>query len=146
MNRQSVASARASILKGSGSGAQSSSAAARLLEQKKEYEALEILERLSQSFVRRIEQLCEDSEVMADAAVVQGRVLAQWPEAFRLLNMFVTVQAETLRSSNAQETDAELTVPKGERLFYFRSYPEHTWALFACIWVVTIGNAAEIIL
>ena len=69
MNRQSVPSARASILKGSASSAQSASAAARLLEQKKEYEALEILERLSQSFVRRIEQLCEDSEVMADAAV-----------------------------------------------------------------------------
>ena len=106
MNRQSVTSARASILKGSSSSTQSSSAAARLLEQKKEYEALDILERLSQSFVRRIEQLCEDSEVMADAAVgksqlnvsyvliltvstlVEGRVLAQWPEAFRLLNMF----------------------------------------------------------
>ncbi|KZV66798.1 hypothetical protein PENSPDRAFT_584828 [Peniophora sp. CONT] len=111
MNRQSVASARASILKGSSSSSQSSSAAARLLEQKKEYEALEILERLSQSFVRRIEQLCEDSEVMADAAVVQGRVLAQWPEAFRLLNMF-----EMMQSSSAQETGDESPAPKGERL------------------------------
>ena len=42
-------------------------AQARLLEKKKEYEAVAALERASAQFVKRIDELADDFDVMADA-------------------------------------------------------------------------------
>jgi hypothetical protein len=65
INRQSVASSRSSQMPG---GSQPNPAAlARLMEKKKEYEAICALERTSALFLRRIEGLAEDCDVMADA-------------------------------------------------------------------------------
>lgn len=48
----------------------------RLLEKKKEYEAVAALERASSLFVKRIEGLADDCEVMADAG--QGGSAHMW--------------------------------------------------------------------
>ena len=79
--------------------------AAKLLEKKKEFEAVQALERASTQFLRRIEGLGDDFDVMADAGVgesfsclshpcatvqcaVCGQVLEQWPNMFRILSLF----------------------------------------------------------
>ena len=48
----------------------------RLVEKKKEFEAVAALERASAFFVRRMEGLADDCEVMADAG--QGKSLHVW--------------------------------------------------------------------
>lgn len=71
--RQSVAPSRISQ---AASLAQSNNAAAmsRLQEKKKEFEAVAALERASALFLKRIEGLADDCEVMADAG--QGSLLS----------------------------------------------------------------------
>ena len=64
--RASVAPNRQSQLPGSVSSA---AAASKLLEKKKEYEAVAALERASAQFLKRIEDLGDDFDVMADAGV-----------------------------------------------------------------------------
>ena len=62
--RASVASSRQSQLPGSVSSA---AAAAKLLEKKKEFEAIQALERASGEFLKRVDVLGDDFEVLADA-------------------------------------------------------------------------------
>jgi len=74
--RQSIAPTRISQ---SGSLAQSNNTAAisRLQEKKKEFEAVAALERASALFLKRIEGLADDCDVMADAG--QGFLLSSCP-------------------------------------------------------------------
>jgi len=88
----------------------STAAAARLLEKKKEYEAVAALERASANFLKRIEELGDDFDVMADAGQVHGQVLEQWPNMFRILSLFLST-----REQSKDETDPA-PVASGERL------------------------------
>ena len=100
--RQSTAPLRQSHLPGPATNAAS---AAKLLEKKKEYEAVVALERASTQFLKRIESLGDDFDVIADAGIgmlprcmvyrfltvgrtVHGQVLEQWPHMFKILSLF----------------------------------------------------------
>ncbi|THH13387.1 hypothetical protein EW146_g6820 [Bondarzewia mesenterica] len=109
MMRQSVASSRSSHVPGQPPNA---TAMARLLEKKKEHEAVSAFERASGMFLKRIEGLADDCDIMADAGMVHGQVLAQWPQMFRILNTYL--------ASRAQSAEDNLEEPSplaaGERL------------------------------
>ena len=62
--RASTATTRQSQLPGSVSGA---AAGAKLIEKKKEFEAVAALERASAQFLKRLEELGDDFEVIAEA-------------------------------------------------------------------------------
>ena len=62
--RASMAANRQSQLPGS---VTSAAAAAKLLEKKKEFEAIQALERASGEFLKRVDVLGDDFEVLADA-------------------------------------------------------------------------------
>ncbi|KIK24485.1 hypothetical protein PISMIDRAFT_678090 [Pisolithus microcarpus 441] len=83
----------------------------RLLEKKKEYDAVAALERVTALFLNRIEGLADDCGVMADAGQVHGQVLEQWQNMFRILDFFL--------ASRQQHGMDDSTVPEstpGERL------------------------------
>ncbi|CAA7259197.1 unnamed protein product [Cyclocybe aegerita] len=105
--RQSVAPHRASQAPSSSSAA----ALAKLIEKKKEYEAVSALERASALYLERIEGLGEDCDIMANAGEVHGQVLAQWPKMFQILNKFL---ANREAGNGAQEPTQE--VVEGQRL------------------------------
>ncbi|KAI0717277.1 hypothetical protein C8T65DRAFT_717368 [Cerioporus squamosus] len=105
--RASVAPNRQSQLPGSVSSA---AAAAKLLEKKKEFEAVTALERASAQFVKRMEELGDDFDVMADAGIVHGQVLEQWPNMFRILSLFLSQREQRAEDENASATTT------GERL------------------------------
>ncbi|KAI0068849.1 hypothetical protein BV25DRAFT_1791349 [Artomyces pyxidatus] len=107
--RQSAASSRASHIP---SQPPSAAALARLLEKKKELEAVSALARASALFLKRIEGLAEDCETMADAGHVHGQVLAQWPQMFRTLSMFLNARDVP----EGTEADDPSSLPIGERL------------------------------
>ncbi|TFY65709.1 hypothetical protein EVG20_g5381 [Dentipellis fragilis] len=107
--RQSVASSRASYLPPQPPNA---AATARLIEKKKEFEAVAALERASAMFLKRIEGLADDCDIMADAGVVHGQVLAQWPQMFRILNMFLAKREQP----QEDQEDEDASLPIGERL------------------------------
>lgn len=65
--RQSVAVSRASHGASLSSQANVAAAAAKLLEKKKEFDAVSALEKASALFLERIEGLGEDCDIMADA-------------------------------------------------------------------------------
>ncbi|KAG6829452.1 hypothetical protein H0H92_004512 [Tricholoma furcatifolium] len=71
--RQSVAPNRASHGAFLNTQANSSAAAAKLLEKKKEFDAVSALERASALYLERIEGLGEDCDIMADAGQVASR-------------------------------------------------------------------------
>ncbi|KAF6760085.1 hypothetical protein DFP72DRAFT_1166352, partial [Ephemerocybe angulata] len=83
--RPSIAASRASHIP----SAPSAAAAAKLVEKKKEFDAVCALERASALYLERITALAEDCEVMADAGRVHGQVLAQWPRMFEILSQFL---------------------------------------------------------
>jgi len=98
--RQSMAPSRASSTTHAGSSA---AASLKLIEKKKEYDAVSALERASTSYLERIEALGEDCDIMAIAGKgelltvsiyrysfvpVHGQVLAQWPKMFQILTHF----------------------------------------------------------
>ncbi|KAI0260843.1 hypothetical protein BC834DRAFT_831126 [Gloeopeniophorella convolvens] len=86
----------------------------RLAEKKKEFEAVDALQHASALFLKRLEGLADDCEVMADAGVVHGQVLAQWPQMFRTLDMFCTSSSP---SKAARTRDANTSyLPPGGRL------------------------------
>jgi len=107
--RQSVASSRSSQLPNQPPNA---AAIARLLEKKKEFEAVSALERASAMFLKRIEGLGDDCDIMADAGTIHGQVLAQWPQMFRILSAFLSSREQPAESQEDQA--ASLNV--GERL------------------------------
>ncbi|KAI0780009.1 hypothetical protein C8Q74DRAFT_1262563 [Fomes fomentarius] len=96
--RASVAPSRQSQLP---SSVTSAAAAAKLLEKKKEFEAVAALERASAQFLKRIEDLGDDFDVMADAGLVHGQVLEQWPNMFRILSLFLSQREERTENENA---------------------------------------------
>ncbi|PBK74288.1 hypothetical protein ARMSODRAFT_951919 [Armillaria solidipes] len=85
--RQSVAPNRSSQTN-------SAAAAAKLLEKKKEFDAVNALTRASALYLERIEGLSTDFDTMADAGQVFGDVLVQWPKMFQILNLFLASRAE----------------------------------------------------
>ncbi|KAF8549026.1 hypothetical protein OG21DRAFT_1515644 [Imleria badia] len=85
----------------------------RLLEKKKEYESVAALERASALFVKRIEALADDCQVMADAGQVHGQVLEQWPNMFRILGHFL---ANRQQYAESEASLAGLESAPGERL------------------------------
>ncbi|OSX66700.1 hypothetical protein POSPLADRAFT_1053321 [Postia placenta MAD-698-R-SB12] len=98
--RQSVAtSARQSQVPNPAANA---AAAARLLEKKKEYEMVAALDRASAQFVKRLEELSNDFDVMADAGTVHGQVLEQWPNMFRILSLFLSTREGQSNNPEAQ--------------------------------------------
>ncbi|KAF9219561.1 hypothetical protein BS17DRAFT_717025 [Gyrodon lividus] len=111
--RQSVAPTRMSHAAPLISQANKAAAMNRLLEKKKEYEAVTALERASAMFVKRIEGLADDCEVMADAGKVHGEVLEQWPNMFRILGLFLANRQQSVES---EEPGAVLGPASGERL------------------------------
>ncbi|KIJ67465.1 hypothetical protein HYDPIDRAFT_127457 [Hydnomerulius pinastri MD-312] len=109
--RQSVAPNRVSHATSLASQTNNAVAMNRLSEKKKEYEAVSALERASALFVKRIEGLAADCEVMADAGRVHGQVLEQWLNMFHILGHFL---ANRQQPSDDLETISE-SAP-GERL------------------------------
>ncbi|KAH9830855.1 uncharacterized protein C8Q71DRAFT_716353 [Rhodofomes roseus] len=110
MRQSAAASSRQSTLQNS---ALNAAAQARLLEKKKEYEAVAALERASVQFVRRIDELGDDFDVMADAGKVCGQVLEQWPNMFRILGLFLSArehQQDDRTTSDPQSTSGERLV------------------------------------
>ncbi|KAF9453916.1 hypothetical protein P691DRAFT_657087 [Macrolepiota fuliginosa MF-IS2] len=87
--RQSSIPARASYAPSQSSQGANSAAMAKLLEKKKEYDAVAALEKASTLYLQRIEALGEDCEIMAKAGEVHGQVLEQWPRMFQILSLFL---------------------------------------------------------
>ncbi|KAJ3569622.1 hypothetical protein NP233_g4932 [Leucocoprinus birnbaumii] len=104
--RQSSIPGRASHAPSQSSQGASSAAMAKLLEKKKEYDAVSALERASALYLQRIEALGEDCELMAKAGEIHGQVLEQWPRMFQILSLF-------LASREKQEEEGE---SEGQRL------------------------------
>ncbi|KAG1807328.1 uncharacterized protein BJ212DRAFT_1485729 [Suillus subaureus] len=109
--RQSVAPSRISHTASLASQANNAAATSRLQEKKKEFEAVAALERASALFLKRIEGLADDCEVMADAGQVHGQVLEQWPLMFQSLSLFLNSREQHL--SDPSDDTLPLT---GERL------------------------------
>ncbi|KAI0812625.1 hypothetical protein BC629DRAFT_1280757 [Irpex lacteus] len=103
--RQSIAPLRQSHLP---NPSLNGAASAKLSEKKKEFEAVLALEKASTQFLKRIEGLADDFDNIADAGIVHGRVLEQWPNMFRILNVFL--------SSREQASGNESNEVEGERL------------------------------
>jgi len=74
MIRASIAPNRTSYAAGSSSQVPSAAALSKLLEKKKEYDAVNALERASALFLERIEGLGDDCDIMADAG--EGTLLS----------------------------------------------------------------------
>ncbi|KAI0344761.1 hypothetical protein BDW22DRAFT_1372125 [Trametopsis cervina] len=107
--RQSIAPLRQSHLS---APALNAAATAKLLEKKKEFEAVSALEKASTQFLKRIEGLADDFDNMADAGIVHGQVLEQWPDMFRILNLYLNSHQQTSTSEmHDMKTDVD-----GERL------------------------------
>ncbi|KAI1786312.1 hypothetical protein LXA43DRAFT_73721 [Ganoderma leucocontextum] len=101
--RASMAASRQSQLPGSVANA---AAAAKLLEKKKEFEAVAALERASAQFLKRIEELGDDFDTMADAGIVHGQVLEQWPNMFRILSLFLSQREQLAEDENASASSS----------------------------------------
>jgi len=103
--RQSVAPTRASHAASSINPQPPNLAAvARLQEKKKEFEAVAALERASAAFVKRIDGLGDDCDVMADAGLVHGQVLEQWPNMFRILGLFLANREQPMEPQAGEST------------------------------------------
>lgn len=107
--RQSLAANRASHA----APAQTNSAAAKLLEKKKEFDAVSALERASALYLERIEGIGDDCDIMADAGQVHGQVLEQWPRMFQILNLFLASRGS---SSSMEGGTPTSTASNGQRL------------------------------
>ncbi|TFK44504.1 hypothetical protein BDQ12DRAFT_673117 [Crucibulum laeve] len=75
----------------------STAATAKLLEKKKEFDAVSALEKASSLYLKRIESLAEDCDIMADAGQIHGQVLDQWPKMFQILSLFLASREETAK-------------------------------------------------
>ncbi|KAI0790732.1 hypothetical protein C8Q75DRAFT_806124 [Abortiporus biennis] len=106
--RQSFAHSRQSVAP---SQTASATAQAKLIEKKKECEAVIALEKASAKFLQRIEELGDDFDVIADAGKVHGQVLEQWPNMFRILGLFLSS-----RQQNADGEEQSHNEETGQRL------------------------------
>ncbi|KAG1766919.1 hypothetical protein EV702DRAFT_1148471 [Suillus placidus] len=113
--RQSVAPSRISHAASLTSQANNAAATSRLQEKKKEFDAVAALERASALFLKRIEGLADDCEVMADAGQVHGQVLEQWPLMFQSLSLFLNSREQHLEDDTVPLTGERLVrVPLDE--------------------------------
>jgi len=120
--RQSIAPTRAShAISSINSQPPNPAALARLQEKKKEFEAVSALEKASSMFVKRIEGLGDDCDIMADAGLVHGQVLEQWPNMFRILSLFLAnrdqpteVEGDNKPSSSAGAGSCLVRIPIDE--------------------------------
>ncbi|CCL98357.1 uncharacterized protein FIBRA_00352 [Fibroporia radiculosa] len=108
MSQSVAASSRQSYLPHSATNA---AAAAKLLEKKKEFEAVAALEQASTQFLKRIEELGDDFDIMADAGRVHGQVLEQWPYMFKILHLFLST-----REQHSNSAEIPIAPSQGERL------------------------------
>ncbi|TDL22583.1 hypothetical protein BD410DRAFT_898166 [Rickenella mellea] len=113
MRQSSAYAARPSHAGSLASQASNAALNLKLLEKKKELDALSALERASEEYVKRMEALGLDCETMANAGRVHGDVLAQWPTMFRILGLYLSGRTEP-QADNADEE--ENAPPAGERL------------------------------
>ncbi|KAF5351926.1 hypothetical protein D9756_007457 [Leucocoprinus leucothites] len=111
--RQSSLAGRASHASSQSSQGGSSAALAKLLEKKKEYDAVAALERASALYLQRIEALGEDCEIMAKAGEIHGQVLEQWPRMFQILSLFLASREQT-GSEDASEGQRLVRLPLEE--------------------------------
>ncbi|THV06737.1 hypothetical protein K435DRAFT_710967 [Dendrothele bispora CBS 962.96] len=95
--RQSSLANRSSFAVGS---ANSAATLARLLEKKKEYDAVAALERASVQYLERITQIADDCDIMANAGECHGQVLGQWKKMFEILELFLAS-----RDPDSQDTE-----------------------------------------
>jgi len=105
--RQSVAPGRASQAAGA-----SHAATSKLLEKKKEFDAVSALERASALYLERIDAISEDCAIMADAGQVHGQVLQQWPRMFQILSQFLSSRQQF----NSADESSTITLSEGQRL------------------------------
>ncbi|KAI0688044.1 hypothetical protein BC835DRAFT_1374516 [Cytidiella melzeri] len=105
--RQSLAPQRQSHLS---NPALNAAAAAKLLEKKKEFREVLALERASLQFLKRIEALADDFDNMAEAGIVHGQVLEQWPNMFRILNLYLHSREKASSESEEREAGGERLV------------------------------------
>ncbi|KAI0273941.1 hypothetical protein BGY98DRAFT_997609 [Russula aff. rugulosa BPL654] len=118
MRPSMTTSTRASHVPGS-QAPPSATLLARLTDKKKEVEAVEALQRASSLFLRRLEGLADDCEAMADAGIVHGQVLAQWPQMFRILGLFAAAREASSAATTGDDdagVDTDTDVPPGGRL------------------------------
>ncbi|KDR75322.1 hypothetical protein GALMADRAFT_249358 [Galerina marginata CBS 339.88] len=92
----------------------SAAALSKLLEKKKEYNAVSALERASSLYLERIEALGEDCDTMANAGEVHGQVLAQWPKMFQILSQFLSSRESF--EAELEDQSALQPMPEGQRL------------------------------
>jgi DASH complex subunit DAD2 len=95
-------------------GGSSAAALLKLIEKKKEFDAVSALERASTLYLERIEGLGEEFDVMANAGEVHGQVLAQWPKMFQILNEFLSSRDSFRQAGDAEEHQISST--QGQRL------------------------------
>ncbi|KIL68884.1 hypothetical protein M378DRAFT_158023 [Amanita muscaria Koide BX008] len=86
----------------------------RLLEKKKEVDAVSALERASALYLQRMEGLVDDLEIMADAGQVHGQVLEQWPRMFQILNLFLNARSYEQNDSGKAEGERLVRIPTEE--------------------------------
>jgi len=86
---------------------QATTAAAKLAEKKKEYDAVAALERITNQFVDRINGLTEDCEIMANAGEIHGQVLEQWPKMFEILSLVLASRATKSQDDDELEVNLE---------------------------------------
>ncbi|KAF8530472.1 hypothetical protein BU17DRAFT_79253 [Hysterangium stoloniferum] len=108
MRPSSAASTRASHMGAAGG----LSSTARLMEKKKEYEAVLALDKVSAELVERLEALGDDCQIMADAGEIHGSVLEHWSRMFGIINLVVcSREAEGTNAKSASKPP-----PTAERL------------------------------
>ncbi|KIY53085.1 hypothetical protein FISHEDRAFT_33996 [Fistulina hepatica ATCC 64428] len=109
--RQSVAANRTSLYPQA--HANSAALNSKLLEKKKEYDAVSALERASNSLLERMMGIDEDCNIMANAGEIHGQVLEQWPRMFQILSLFLA-QRDKIADANV---DSDVTADlEGNRL------------------------------
>ncbi|KAF8590945.1 hypothetical protein K439DRAFT_1328335 [Ramaria rubella] len=107
MRPWSAASSRASHVGSAGLST------ARLVEKRKEYDAVMALDKVSAELVERLEALGEDCEIMANAGQVHGTVLEHWSKMFGIINLVVAsheTESDNTEGSSKPPATAERLV------------------------------------
>ncbi|KIJ52675.1 hypothetical protein M422DRAFT_243452 [Sphaerobolus stellatus SS14] len=94
------------------------SSTSRLMEKKKEYDAVMALDKISAELVERLDALGNDAEIMADAGQIHGSVLEHWSRMFGIINLVVSSrqESETNPEDAAESTSAPPAHPTADRL------------------------------
>ncbi|KAJ4468329.1 hypothetical protein J3R30DRAFT_3305840 [Lentinula aciculospora] len=109
MRPSSIAN-RTSYAMGMVSQANSQATLLKLIEKKKEFDAVAALEKTSSAYLERISGLADDCDVMALAGEVHGQVSEQWPRMFHILSLFLTSRETTEDQPNSPSPEGEMLV------------------------------------